>query len=174
MARFLLKEKHYINIVGNEWEREETNQATGKKLRQRFAVPQYLDPDDSKDHNSPEGIIVSTKEDRRYPRDLIFTGLPTPDMMPLDDEAEAMLEEYKATYKGEHPIDSLPVSLAESIAKALEMQIESMGGREKAIIPNTSLARVEELEKSNAELKAQLAEILSRLEPKSEPAGRRV
>jgi len=67
----------------------------------------YLDPESIPDQNYPGEVIVSTKEDKRYPRDYIFVGLPTPDMEPLDEEAEAMWQDYMRRFGGEHPIDSL-------------------------------------------------------------------
>lgn len=91
MARWMLKNKHYLPVIGTEWEHKETDRDTGKQIRKVFPVPMFLDPDSPEDytHRELNAIIVCHvgKGDRR---DLAFEGDPTPDMEPLDDEAKAI------------------------------------------------------------------------------------
>lgn len=96
MARFLLKDKHYLNVPGTQWEQTEFNQATKKQARHLYNVHLFLDPEDSSMWNYPEQIIVSTKADPAHPRDIVFVGSPTPDMEPLDEEANLLLRKVLA------------------------------------------------------------------------------
>ena len=92
MARFRLKEKHYIlTDPPEEWEQKETDQQTGRQGTKRYKVPRFLDPGDPSHWTGPGEIIVSTKLSPQFPRDIIFEGPPTPDMEPLDDEAIELL-----------------------------------------------------------------------------------
>jgi len=53
MARYRLKDKHYLNVTidgqPTEWEHKEQSQATGKEIRKRYLVPTLLNPDDRSD-----------------------------------------------------------------------------------------------------------------------------
>lgn len=104
MARYRLREAHYLQVPGTEWEQKETDQASGRQVRKVYPVPLLLDPKNTADCNYPGEVIVANKPSREHPRDIIFTGPPTPDMEPLDEEAEAEL----AKRNWVHPIDSLP------------------------------------------------------------------
>src|SRR6266705_2613092 len=106
MARWRLLTGHYLNVEGTEWEYKETDRNTGKQARKVFAVPLFMDPNDPSDHNYPGEIIVANIADRAFARDIIFLGDPTPDMEPLDAEAEAISESLAP--KWTHPIESLP------------------------------------------------------------------
>jgi hypothetical protein len=110
MARFRLTGKHYLKVSDPpcEWEQKEWNQTTGKQARKVYPVPMYLDPDNPGDCNYPGEIIVATKREAAYPRDIIFIGLPTTEMEPLDPEATKLSTEAKK--RGEHPIESLPAN----------------------------------------------------------------
>jgi len=77
MARFRLKDKHCLAVPGVEWEHVETDQQTAKRARKVFPFPLYLDAEQPSDCNYRGEIIVATKADPRYPRDIIFTGKPT-------------------------------------------------------------------------------------------------
>jgi len=97
MARFRIIDMehngHYLNIPGTEWEQVEADSKTGRQVRHRYKVHCLLDPKDPMTHNYPETseIIVSTKYDPAFPRDLVFIGSPTEGMEPLDDEARQLL-----------------------------------------------------------------------------------
>jgi hypothetical protein len=146
MARFRLKDKHYLNVPGTEWEQSETSQATGKQARKRYKTPLYLDPDQAADQNYPGEIIVTTKADPRYPRDILFEGLPTVDMEPLDEEATKLITPILA--RGEHPIESLSGTFSEHLLSQFESQI-----MEKIKSPSVE-PRIAALQKQIDELKA--------------------
>jgi len=129
MARFRLKDKHYLNVPGTTWEHQETDQQTGARARKVFEVPLYLNPDDARDCNYPGEIIVATKKDTRFPRDILFTGLPTPDMEPLDDEAVNLYEDYMKRFGGQHPIESLQATgftYSETLLENLQRQVADL------------------------------------------------
>lgn len=119
MARWRLINAHYLHVPETFWEHKETDRSTGKQATKKYPVPMYLDPRDSADHNYPGEIIVTNRVDRAFPKDILFTdgkgglGEPTPEMEPLDDEAEKINESLQA--KWVHPIESLPVTGANII-----------------------------------------------------------
>lgn len=169
MARFKLLEKHYINIEGCDWEEKQELQT---KVRGRhrlhkkvFVVPMYLDPKDQSDQNYPGEIIISTEENRRYPDDYV-TGpgfMCTIDMLPLDDDAEAMMEEFKASYRGEHPIESLNGSLGEDILAKLSRQLDSLGKLQPPLAAPITASELDSIKAENADLRAKLDAIMERL-----------
>lgn len=129
MARWKLTAGHYLPVPGNEWEQKETDQMTGKQARKVYIVPQYLDPKDKADQNYPadDMIVVALQGTAHQPRDIIFTGDPTPDMEPLDDEATAISAKRKPFWS--HPIDDLPgsgISYAESRMLEFQGQIAAL------------------------------------------------
>ena len=155
MARFRLKGKHYLKVPGTEWEQKETSQETGKQARKVYPVPRFLDPDDPGDWNFrdiPE-ITVSTKEDPKYPRDIIFIGKPTPDMEPLDDEAVAMFKRFEADWT--HPIESLSPIYGENILAGLQLQVAALQSKTGA----PAVDVVAELKKQIAELTVQVSNL---------------
>ena len=103
MARWRLNGKHYLMVPGTEWEYRETTDS-GKQVRKIFPVPAYLDPDFAGDQNYPGEIIVSDGVGAQ-PRDIIFTGPPTPDMAPLDEDAQNKSDAEAPKWK--HPIESV-------------------------------------------------------------------
>lgn len=131
MARWRLRAKHYLNVEGVDWEYKETMQ-NGKQKRMTLPVPMFLDPDDASEH-TPMGsgeIVVALSGYAHQKNDLIFTGQPTPDMEPLDEEAEEISASYRDSWK--HPIESLEGNYGETIANDLAAQltkaIQAAGG----------------------------------------------
>lgn len=139
MARFLLKDKHYLNVPGTQWEQTEFNQATKKQARHLYNVHLFLDPEDSSMWNYQEQIIVSTKADPAYPRDIVFVGSPTPDMEPLDEEANILLRKV----------------LAKSVAPMSETAFPATGATPAAPAPKAS-SELAELRQMMAELRGQM------------------
>lgn len=92
MARFKLNAAHYLNVPGTEWEQIEVT-AQGKQARHRYKVHRYLDPLNGEDFTDKINgwIVVTTKEDSLHPSDLVFIGLPSNEMEPLDEDAKALL-----------------------------------------------------------------------------------
>lgn len=104
MARWKLTNKHYLNSPGIKWAHEETTN-TGKRFRKEFDVPVYLDPDDREFQNR-DGDIIVAYEASAEKGDVVFTGKPTPEMIPMDKEAEEISAAMQPGW--DHPIESLP------------------------------------------------------------------
>lgn len=167
MARFQLTAPHYLNVPDNEWEYKEVDRTTGKEKRHLRKVPMYLHPEDPSNWNQiterlPNGqiadglIIVSTKADPQFPKDIIFIGAPTMDMIPLDDEAKVMIAELQGKWK--HPINDLSGSFAEQLPILWQQQIE-MANAKKSEAPNVSMKELDELRRQNQNFQDKLAEL---------------
>lgn len=170
MARWRLKAKHYLPVPGTEWEQKETDRNTGKQVRKVYTVPLYLDPDDPADwtDKANQEIVVSDG-DHAQPRDIIFSGEPTPDMEPVDEAAEAISDSLK--HKWIHPIESLDGqgnSYGDSLLRGLEEQVARLMANqpEKPVsvgaIDTQAFAalqaQVAQLMEQNAQLQAKAAE----------------
>lgn len=98
MARWQLTEAHYLNVPDNLWEQQITDRSSGRPIRKQFKVPLHLDPNIESDWNHQErignniidGRIVVCHAGKGDPKDIIFSGDPTPGMLPLDDEAREL------------------------------------------------------------------------------------
>jgi hypothetical protein len=105
MARWQLTEPHYLNVPGNKWELETKNRTTGRSERKQFLVPMHLDPNIEGDWNYQErlgnnivdGKIIVCWEGKGEEKDIVFSGPPTPGMLPIDDEARAETAKYSWT-----------------------------------------------------------------------------
>lgn len=109
MARWKLMTAHYINSPGTEWEYSETSRSSGKAIRRRFEVPIHLDPTDpshwtqrqgSKNqfNDGEDGAIIVCTPGTGDDTDIIFLGDPTPDMLPVDDEAKSISDSFKGLW----------------------------------------------------------------------------
>src|SRR5258705_4638208 len=144
MARWKLTDSHYLAVPGTEWEYKETNRETGRQARRVYEVPVYLNPKDAADWNYPrdEAIIVSNKFDPAYPRDIVFRGKPTPDMEPLDDEAQAISDAERKNWI--RPIESLNMTYSESRLSEFERGIaELLSKGVPRVTPSLSLGGVD-------------------------------
>lgn len=128
MARWRLAGPHYLNIEGGVWEYKEVDRTTGRQKITKFPVPTKLDPDDPGDWNyiygKDQGEIIVADKPNENTKDLIFTGEPTPDMVPLDDEAKAITASLAPKWK--HPIESLTGTYAEAMLKDLSAEMEQV------------------------------------------------
>ena len=97
MARWRLLNPHYLNVPGTEWEYTEVSRATGKQARVRYKVGLFLNPNDPADFNYPGEIIVA-HAGTPHKADIVFIGPPTPEMEPLDAEAERITDELKGKW----------------------------------------------------------------------------
>ena len=101
MARWRLTQKHYLNVPGTVFEYKETTHY-GRQIKKDFPTGLFLDPESPVDcnynadgetrsfgSNQPGEIIVAWDDGTQKPRDIIFVGPPTLDMVPLDDAAKA-------------------------------------------------------------------------------------
>lgn len=179
MARWRLTAKHYLNVPDMEWEYKETT-AEGRQHRKIFIVPRYLNPDDPSDWTEGNDCVVCL-EGKGHRKDIVFLGDPTPDMEPLDPEAEEISNSLRPSWQ--HPIDSLPgqgVEYGDMLLEKLTAQIDALAsGR---ALPNTSAAQVSvdqfaalqaqvaQLTEMNARLLEQMA--ATQAEPKAEKARR--
>lgn len=158
MARWRLMTPHYLNIIdpdsgeATEWVYAETDRTTGKARRKVYHVPQLLDPKDPTQLNFGDDIVVC-QEGKGQPKDIIFFGEPTPDMEPMDEEAEAISAGLQ--HKWTHPIDTLPVNggMNEQEQRFMEQMMKAFGG---ATQQNTSVtqAQYDELKRELEAMKA--------------------
>lgn len=174
MARWKLMTSHYLNCVDPaEWEYSETDRTTGRQKRIRIPVPRYLDIRDPGDWtnkwNSGTNMAASklTNEDGEIivcvpgaglPGDIEFLGDPTPDMMPVDDEAVAISKTFENhwRYKPEGTVnysqslvDEFQTELADVHSKPATVQVDglsdlvaAMAAQTKALTEMLSARRV--------------------------------
>ena len=138
MARWKVTAKHYIHAEQygqpTEWERQETNQATGRLFRKAYKVPMFVDPEDPFCVNKFEGFCVVARKGFEKPGDIVFFGPPTPDMEPLDDAATAETEAERP--KWVNPMESLPVEVGQEFGKQiLDMLQRQLDAAERAPAP---------------------------------------
>lgn len=164
MARWRLTDKHYLSTLsdgkpGAEWMYEETSPTTAKKARKLFPVPQFLDPEDVTCHNYLGDIIVC-HEGKGQSRDIVMVGPPTPDMEPLDDEAQAITDKARPTWI--HPIESLPgqQGYSQSMLDTLTRQLaEAMTGAKQAVAApmNVAVPSMDDFKALQAQVQALVA-----------------
>lgn len=108
MARWKIMTPHYLNVDGTEWQYTETDRSTGRLIRKNFPVPRYVDPNDPGDwtskwgsHGNEDGEVIVCHAGKGEAKDIVFVGDPTPDMVPMDDEAREISAsfEYRWAYK---------------------------------------------------------------------------
>lgn len=138
MARWKLMTAHYLNTPGEEWEYQETDRQTGRPKRVKFPVPRLLDPKDPTcwthrcgNRDNEDGEIVVCHEGRGETKDVIFIGDPTPDMVPLDDEAKEISAKFEARWAfkpedmaggySQSLVDKFQVEMAEVENKPIEV-----------------------------------------------------
>lgn len=133
MARWRLAAAHYLNTGDTKWEYSEVDRTTGRPKRTQFDVPRMLNPEDPGDWNyvyskdgfgKPDTGEIIVAQGTHEPRDIVFIGEPTPDMVPLDDEAKAITAKY--AHKWKHPIESLTGTYADEMMKDLSAQLEEV------------------------------------------------
>jgi len=138
MARWKLATPHYLNTPGEEWEYTENDRTTGRPKRTKFPVPRFLDPRDPTSWNSrwgnkdnEDGEIIVCHEGRGEAKDIVFAGDPTPDMIPVDDEAREISAKFESRWEhrpeesaGEYSqslIDKFQRDIIESQARPIEV-----------------------------------------------------
>jgi len=171
MARWKLLNAHYLNIKGNTWVYSEVDRVTGRPIKREFEVPQLLDPaSDPTVWNYRNGmddgeVIVSHKESPDYPRDYIFRGDPTPDMLPLDDEAREISASFAGRWK--HPIENMNVSYSQSLIDGFHEDMKTIQAKAEAG-PNADIKALTEAVTQMAQMQATLMQALT-----NKPAGER-
>lgn len=156
--RWRLMTSHYLNVPGTEWEHNESDRTTGKAVRKLYTVPALLDPRNPNDCNRDGECVVAHAIDglRNERSDVIFLGDPTPDMEPINDEAEEISNGLKA--KWTNPIETLPANggMNDQEKAFMEKMMKAFAGTVQAQnqpIPN---AEVNELKDRLAKLEALL------------------
>lgn len=137
MARWKLLAPHYLNTTDENktmWEYKEVDRGTGKQVRKQFDVPRHLNPFDPSDWNYQLGrddgeIIVSDGVDPG-PKDIIFKGNPTPDMMPVDDAARKISAGFVEVWK--HPIENVSVPFSQSLVDKFQAEMAAVQTTQKA------------------------------------------
>jgi len=167
MARWQLRTPHYLKVPGIEWEYKETDPRTGRAARKVFEVPLYLNPEWTTDHNYP-GRIVVCWAGKGNEDDIPFEGDPTPEMIPLDEEAK----EVSKQFEWKNPIEGFNVDVmggeafTQSLLASLQRQIMQMP-QERVPMPKNSQVispdefkalqtQVKELMEANAVLQAKI------------------
>lgn len=156
MARWQLVTGHYIHVAEPiEWEKVETDQDTGRQNRKRYIVPLYI----------PAERTVC--QGRGSPGDVEFLGEPTPDMTPLDDEAEEISAKHRHKWQmsdygvgSEAVMEALSMQLAKSMAQGTPVQ--NVGGVSSEAFAELQ-GTVKALMEQNAQLLAQLGKSSRRM-----------
>lgn len=170
MARWRVISPHYIYAEQygqpTEWAREETNRESGRTFRKTMKVPLLVDPNDPSCLNR-QGMCVVASKGSEQPGDIVMEGLPTPDLEPLDDEAEAISAEHR--HKWVSPIDSLPLTDGESLAaqliRAFESQISIAQTVQPASLKGVGSTEIAELKAMILAQQAQISELVGVKQP---------
>jgi hypothetical protein len=135
MARWKIMVPHYLNVPGEQWEYVENDRKTGRPKRHKFNVPRLLDPGDPTcwtnrwgNKDDAEGEVIVCHEGTGNESDIIFIGDPTPDMVPVDDEAKEISAKFteRWAYKPENAVNSFSQSMVD------KFQIEQAAVQTKA------------------------------------------
>lgn len=173
MARWRLVCAHYLNTdPPQHWEYKEIDRSTGKQVTRRFEVPSLIDPNDPGDCNHKDGmgngeVVVAMAGKTDNVRDIIFIGPPTPDMVPLDKEAEEISASFASKWK--HPIESLPGNYSETLLNDLQTEVAKVQAKSNGPTQVEGLsdlmAAMATVMKQNAELLQKLANLPMAVEP---------
>lgn len=164
MARWKLATAHYINCLdGAEWEYSEVDRTTGRNIRKKFPVPRLLNPLDPSDWNNKwgsrdneEGEVIVCLEGKGEPRDYTFLGDPTPDMIPLDDEARAISADFADRWSFK-PATGEPGNFSQSLVDKFQSEMADIKSKPVEIPGLTDLvSAITTSNKQNSELMAEL------------------
>ena len=165
MARWRLTDAHYLSVPGTEWEYKEADRETGRQARKVYEVPLHLDPKNRADQNYPDqdSIIVSSRYDPSYRRDIVFVGPPTPDMEPIDEEAKEISQGFIDRGAWQHPIDALNMTYSQSILSDFERQLANLlAGAQKQTPAVQAMSLGGVSQEAFEKLQAQVAQLMER------------
>jgi hypothetical protein len=165
MARWKLVAPHYLNVEGVKWEYQEISRTTGKPSRIQIPVPTYLDPRDPADfthrwgqqtrpdvHSDVEGEIIVSRGPSVDPKDIVFVGDPTPDMVPIDDEAKEISATFAETWRYK-PETVSPGNYSQSLVDQFQIAMADVATKPARIEGLDALVvAITEMAKSNQEL----------------------
>lgn len=127
MARWKLMTSHYLNVPGEEWEYTENDRTTGRPRRMKYPVPRLLDVRDPTcwtnqwgTTGNEEGEIIVCHEGKGEARDIVFFGDPTPDMVPVDDEARAISASFEGRWQAQP--DNMAGDYSQSLVDKFQME----------------------------------------------------
>jgi hypothetical protein len=80
--------------------------------------------------NSGDGVIIVAYNGTSDPNDVVFTGSPTPDMDPIDEEAKKISASFAQQWK--HPIESLPGNYSQSLIDDFQRQMADVQATKKS------------------------------------------
>jgi len=159
MARWKLMCSHYLNVPGEEWEYQETDRNTGRPIRRKFPVPRLLDIGDPScwtnswgNKDNADGEVIVCHEGKGESRDIVFYGDPTPDMVPVDDEAKEISASFEARWKvkpegmagdfSQSLVDRFQIEMAEIKSKPAEVPgLADLVGAIKQLVETQAPAR---------------------------------
>lgn len=133
MARWRLAAAHYINTNDTVWEYSEVDRTTGRPKRTQFPVPRLLNPEDPGDWNyvyskdgfgKPDTGEIIVAQGTHEPRDYVFEGDITPDMVSLDDEAKKI--SAASAHKWKYKAENLNGTYADEMMKDLTEAVEDI------------------------------------------------
>jgi hypothetical protein len=154
-----LRTAHYLNSPGTEYIQTEVSRDTGRQNRRTFPVPRLISPENPNDcDRNGDCVVYHSVEGAKAPRHGIeFLGDPTPEMEPLNDEAQVISDTFAEKWAKPFTAFELKGEVSElyfeNLTAAINKAIEKGGGR--VAEPNQPVVSVAEF---NA-LKAQLAEL---------------
>lgn len=129
MARWKLTAPHYLKTEGVEWEYQELDRKTNRQVRRKFEVPVYLDPRDPGDWNNrwgskdnEDGEVIVCYKGRGEGRDYVFFGNPTPDMVPIDDEAREISARFTTQWSFKPETDT-PGDFSQSLVDKFQAEM---------------------------------------------------
>lgn len=170
MARWKLAVSHYLNVPGTEWEYSEADRSTGRPVRRKFSVPRLLDIRDPQDwtnkwgnNDNAEGEIIVCHEGKGEPKDVVFIGDPSPDMIPVDDEAIAITNALKP--KWEMRPEILPGDYSQSLVDKFQIQMQDADAKAR----EAGNANVDKVLNAMTELMQQNAMLIASLANKPAP-----
>jgi hypothetical protein len=173
MARWRLAAAHYINTNDTVWEYSEVDRTTGRPKRTQFPVPRLLNPEDPGDWNhvyskdgfgKPDTGEIIVAQGAHEPKDYVFEGPVTPDMVPLDDEAKKI--SAASAHKWKYAADKLNGSYADEMMKDLSEQIEDVRAKSAPVAEGMT-----ELLTAMASMMKQNQEMMSALVASKAPAS---
>lgn len=175
MARWLIISPHYLNVTGSqkaEWQYTEVDRTNGRKKTKNFAVPTLLDPDDpsmwTEVRGRDEGRICVSDGNNPADNDIIFVGEPTPDMIPIDDDAKKVSASFAK--KWVHPIEGLEGSYGDQLIQQFQSElakVQSTPATTKIEGLDAVLLAMTKMMEQNQQMMAAI------VGSKSEPAARR-
>jgi len=145
--RWKLVTSHYLNVLDEEWEYQETDRKTGRMKRTKFPVPRLLDINDpccwttklggDTQAGTAEGEIIVCHEGKGQSGDIVFFGDPTPDMIPVDDEAKALSASFERHWQ--YKPEEASVSHSQSIVDKFQIEMAEMRSKPAEVAGLTEL-----------------------------------